>query len=502
MVVTDPRKPDNPIIFVNDAFLAMTRYSKEEVIGRNCRFLNGADTDPGSLEEIRSAIAEGRESSTEILNYRKDGSTFWNSLFIAPIPGNDGKPMYFFASQLDVSRRRDAEQTARQAQKMDALGQMTGTIAHDFNNLLQIMTGYLDLLQLQGKGRASDAMLDSLGKINGAVEKATLLSRQLLAFSRRQPVRGRVVNLNSSLSGVTELAKRALGDEVKFKIICAPSLWNCRIDTPQFEVAMLNLLINSRDALTLRPNDGAVTIQTANVELLERQVFGRSELEPGRYAAVSISDNGAGISPNVIDHVMEPFYTTKAEGKGTGLGLSMVGDFVRESGGALHLYSEIGLGTTIRFYFPAVTDDMETNAASASPANVEPDGRGNILIVEDRAEVGEVAEAIISQMGYTTLRVRNAVEALSVLQSTGVDLLFSDLVMPGGMDGVQLAREAKRLRPRIKILLTTGFALDATERPDASGVSGIEFDIIEKPYRRIDLGVKLRVLLEGPTGAG
>jgi len=496
MIVTDPHQPDNPIIFANHAFQAMTGYDQDELIGHNCRFLQGKDTDQETIREVREAIAAKRDVSTEILNYRKDGSTFWNALFISPVHNEAGDVVYFFASQLDVSRRRDAEDALHQSQKMEALGQLTGGIAHDFNNLLQVMTGYLDILDLGvDRGTPASTLHGGIDKIRGAVSKASTLTQQLLAFARKQRLSGRVVNLNALVGGMVELASRTLGGHVTLHTNLQPNLRNCRVDTTQLEVSLLNVLLNARDALG-EQSDARVTVQTSDVDLEKRQVVGFADLPAGHYVSIAVSDNGPGIAPEIIDRVMDPFFTTKEEGKGTGLGLSMVYGFAKQSGGAVNIYSEVGIGTTLRFYFPAVADD---ELGHAPPVNlIEQGGTESILIVDDRPEVAEVAQAMLDQLGYVTHIAFSGKEGLQILdEHPEINMVFTDLIMPGNMNGVMLAREARRKNPAIKILLTTGYADASLEHTDARGS---EFDVIHKPYGRAELARKVRIVLNGHTG--
>ena len=498
MIVTDPHQPDNPIIFANNAFLNMTGYGPEDLLGHNCRFLQGPDTDRHTVDEIRKAIAERRDIATEILNYRKNGSSFWNALFVSPVFGNDGELLYFFGSQLDVSRRRDAEDSLRQSQKMEALGQLTGGIAHDFNNLLQVMLGYLEIgIRGARSGRPDPARhLRNLENAQAAAQRATTLTQQLLAFSRKQRLQGRSVNLNDTVTAMNELAQRTLGDDVEVRMVTTAGLWNCRVDPSQCEVALLNILLNARDALQGRPVR-AVTIETRNYEVGEVDVQNFAGLPPGRYVAVNITDTGCGMSTEVRHRVMDPFFTTKEEGQGTGLGMSMVYGFVKQSGGTVRIYSEEGVGTTIRIFFPA-TDSEVARPTEPSTRAMDMGGDETILVVEDRPEVGNVAQTFLEDLGYTILRAEDGREALAVLeQAAHVDLLFSDLIMPGGMNGVVLAREARRRKPKLKVLITTGYAEASIERVDAGGS---EFEIINKPYRQQDLGRKVRQVLEGPTG--
>lgn len=501
MIITDPHQPDNPIIFANRAFVEMTGYEREELVGRNCRFLQGPDTDPDAIAEIREAIAETREAATEVLNYRKDGSTFWNALFVSPVFDDDGTLVYFFGSQLDVSRRRDAEDSLRQAQKMEALGQLTGGIAHDFNNLLQVMSGYLEMITGTSEQELGpDSFVRRAAtQAQSAANKAAVLTQQLLAFSRRQKLEGRTVNLNSLVSSTVELAAQRVGAEVELEMDLAPGLWNCRIDTTQAEVAILNLVINARDALKGRP-DQRVLLATRNVEVSKGAASGDLDhLPSGRLVCISVQDNGSGMSPDIVRRVMDPFFTTKDEGEGTGLGLSMVYGFVKQSGGTVRIASEPGVGTTVSLYFPATTDALTKDVA---PSNMAMDRGGSerILIVEDRDDVAELAQMLLEAGGYQTRVANDGASALALLEQGEVfDLLFTDLIMPGGMNGVLLAREAKRRLPRMKVLLTTGYAEAGLERTDAGGS---EYEVLNKPFNRQQLLRKVRLVLEGPTGVG
>ena len=494
MIVTDPRQPDNPIIFANPAFLEMTGYTAEDLLGSNCRFLQGADTNPDTVTEVRRAIAERRNVAVEILNYRKDGSAFWNALFVSPVYGKSGELLYFFGSQLDVSRRRDAEDALRQGQRMEALGQLTGGIAHDFNNLLQVIVGYLDVVENRVRD-AKDPRLDrALGNMRTAADRATTLTQQLLAFARKQRLDARPVNFNNMIETLTDLARRTLGEPVEIATQLAADLKNCRVDQTQAEVALLNIFINARDAM---PDGGSLVIETENRVIAEEDVAVFSLPKPGAYVCVSVTDTGCGMAPDVMSKVMEPFFTTKDEGKGTGLGLSMVYGFVRQTGGGMRLYSEVGHGTTVRLFFPA-TEQIAEPERAPPPMAMDRAGGESVLLVEDRDDVSELARSILEDFGYEVHSARNGREALELIDGgPRFDLLFSDLIMPGGMNGVVLAREARRRQPKLKVLLTTGYAEASLERLD---VGGPEFEIINKPYRRSDLARRVRMILDGPTG--
>jgi PAS domain S-box-containing protein len=499
MIVTDPNQDDNPIVFANPAFINMTGYSWDELVGQNCRLLQGPDTDRETIQELHRSVEQRRETSVEILNYKKNGAAFWNALFMSPVYDADGKLIYYFASQLDVTRRRDAEDALRQAQKMEAVGQLTGGVAHDFNNLLTVIQGFGDLIlnQLEHPEKLNVAKAArSMRAVLQAAERGATLTQQLLAFSRKQKLQGRVVNLVDLLDQLRPLIERTGGGAVEIKISHKDGLCNARIDPTQAELAIINVLLNARDAM---PNGGTVSIEVAG-RSIEPGDKGFGELEPGDYVMLTITDAGTGMTPEVLARVTEPFFTTKDQGKGTGLGLSMVFGFMKQSGGALRLYSEEGFGTTVRMLFPCAAAKADPQGAKPSRNLADKHGSETVLVVEDQTDVGDYAEAVLTDFGYTVLRADNADAALEVLEGIdAIDLLFSDLIMPGGMNGVMLAREVKRRRPRMRVLLTTGYAESSIERVDARGA---EFELIQKPYKRTELATKVRLVIDGPTGVG
>jgi CheY-like chemotaxis protein len=335
----------------------------------------------------------------------------------------------------------------------------------------------------------------NVGRARDAATQAGTLTQQLLAFSRKQKLEGRVMNLNGLVNGMGDIAERTLGTDIEFQRSLSPELWNCRIDPTQAELALLNVLINARDALT----DSArrsVTIETRNVTVGADE-SGAYNLPPGHYASVAISDTGHGMSPEVLARVMDPFFTTKDEGKGTGLGLSMVYGFAKQSGGAVRMYSEQGVGTTVRLYFPADSGSEYVPPSERGRASSRR-GTETVLIVEDREEVAALARTFLEDHGYRTHVAYSGKSALELLDGgVPVDVLFSDMIMPGGMNGVVLAREARRRLPRIKVLLTTGYSELALSNSD---IGGSEFEILAKPYSRREIVRRIRMVIDGPTG--
>lgn len=500
MIVTDPNRPDNPIIFANQAFQKMTGYTAEEVIGRNCRFMQGTGTDTDTVRQIRDAIDQRTDLATEVLNYRRDGRPFWNALFISPVFGPDGGLLYFFGSQLDVTRRREAEAAVRRAQRLEALGQLTGGVAHDFNNLLQVVVGSLEMLRplveasddLRVRRRHEGAL--------AAVRRGATLTRQLLAFARRQRLEGRPTDINDALGGLSALLARALGPGLTLRLDLAEALGQAHVDPGQLEAALVNLLFNARDAM---PGRGEVVIATRRVSEAEAMIDAGPDEEtraPHGFIELAVRDGGTGIAPEILDRVTEPFFTTKDVGQGSGLGLAQVYGFARQSGGQLRIESQLGRGTTVRLRFPALEPDTAIAATHSTPPRREADPQGGgerILIVDDNAEVLELAESVLSDLGYQVATAGDARAALQVLEEPGnaFDLLFSDVVMPGGMNGISLATEARRRRPGLKVLLSTGF-IDPREEAASEGIRPHGFPVMQKPYRRTDLARRVRRVLD------
>jgi PAS domain S-box-containing protein len=486
MVVTDPRQDDNPIVFVNGAFLDLTGYTMDEVLGRNCRFLQGPDTDKATIKELRTALAEHKAVAVDILNYKKDGGRFWNGLFIGPVFDKDGELLYFFASQLDITSRRISEMSYTQAQKMEAIGQLTAGLAHDFNNLLQVAIGNQEIaLKSLNDPGLTEKML---AKSQAALQKATKLTQQLLAFARKQRLEPRQVNLNTLVIAFSEILLSTLGERIDLRLDLRPALPECFIDPHQFEVALLNTLINARDAM---PKGGTITIGTSI--LTDKHKLEAHRLLGDKYVVICISDDGEGMSPDVVERAIEPFFTTK--GPGTGLGLAMVHGFVEQSHGRLEIESEVGKGTRVRLLFPVSTGTLATAQAPLdNQADAAADARPvkKVLVVDDNPDVREMAAAFLTSIGYDTVEAESGEAALEQLKTTPVDLVFSDVIMPGGMNGLQLIEEVRRAYPGVATLAATGYSENILERPP----SAKDLQILPKPFKLDDLASLVAKLLD------
>ena len=496
MILTDPNLPDHPIVFANKAFLDLTGYEEDEVVGRNCRFLQGAQTDRAVVGELRDAIAQHDSIAVELLNYRRDGSAFWNAVFIGPVYDTSGKLLYFFASQLDVTRRRDSEQSLRQAQKMESIGQLTAGLAHDFNNLLQVVNGNLELLEARTTEERSRRYVEAA---RAAAERGARLTRQLLAFARKTRLEPRPINLTQLVETFLEVLESSVGREVALELGLDAELPGVIVDPDQLEMALLNIVINARDAM---PNGGTVTIRTEQVALNETTA---RDLPAGDYVALSVVDQGEGMPPEVAERAAEPFFTTKPVGKGTGLGLAMASGFLRQSRGRLDIDSRMRQGTTIRMLFPVargIGPDLLEPVDDFEEAEGPLLGRAeHVLVVGDSVEVLALAKEILHGAGYRVTTAETAEEGLRAFEAGHAadrfDLIFTDLVMPGGMNGLALADAVREHDASVSILLTTGYneELVVGDRRRRSA------DVLSKPYRRSELLDRVRQALNR-GGAG
>jgi PAS domain S-box-containing protein len=489
MVVTDPNLPDNPVVFANGAFLDLTGYTREDIYGRNCRFLQGALTDRATIQQVREAVTEQRPIAVEVLNYRRDGTPFWNALFIAPIFDSNGKLLHFFSSQLDVTRRRNSEDAFRQSQKMEAIGQLTAGLAHDFNNALHVILGNLK----RAEANASDEALvrRAVERATRAAEQAAKLTKQLVTFARKTRLEPRPVDLSALVAEFGNMLSHTLGGDMEVHYELDPNLPLCVVDAVHAEMALLNVLANARDAMR---DGGRAVVRTGTVWLDEASIAAAGNgLRPGRYVVLAVEDEGPGMPPVVLARAAEPFFTTK-QGKGTGLGLAMVHGFVRQSGGRLEIASEPGRGTTVRLLFPvAASGDAEPPHPTRTEPVLDPRGGAEtVLVVEDNDDVLDLAVHHLIARGYHVLSARNGEEALRILDDTAapVDLLFTDIVMPGGINGLVLANRARTKFPEMRVLLATGYNEDLVggRRPPTE-------DVLSKPYGEAELADRIRAAL-------
>jgi len=474
-------------------------YAANEVIGTHfSRFYTEEDLAAGLPERILDQVrAQGRFEG-EGWRVRKDGTRFRAHVVMDAIRDADGTLVGFAKITRDVSQRvqlEEAREALLHAQRLEAVGKLTGGVAHDFNNILQVIGGSLQMLS--GVVGHIPAAQRHLAMALSSVDRGGKLSSQLLAFARRQPLQPYVLNPGRVVRGMEDLVRRAVGETVDVETVVSASLWNTTLDPHQLENVVLNLAINARDAM---PSGGKLTVELSNTMLDDTYVNSAHEVPPGQYVLLAISDTGTGMPPEVLARAVEPFFTTKGEGQGTGLGLSMAFGFVKQSGGHFRIYSEPGHGTTIKAYFPR---SLEAEQALPEPASGEVrGGEETILVVEDDPNVQATVVGMLSDLGYHVLRADNAELALAVLKA-GVrcDLLFTDVVMPGKVKSTELARQAKAMLPKLKVLYTSGYTQNAIIH---GGRLDPGVELLSKPYRREKLASKIRQMLgsEGSAPAG
>jgi PAS domain S-box-containing protein len=464
-------------------------YTADEIVGQHfSRFYTDVDRAAGlPAQALQTATAQGRYEA-ERWRVRKDGSLFWASVIIDPIRDADGRLVGFAKITRDITERHNAQQELQrahdqlaQAQKMEALGKLTGGVAHDFNNLLMVVSGHAQLLR---RRLASDERgLRSLDALEAAAKRGEDLTRHLLAFSRRQRLQPTSVALPDQVEALKELLTTSLPPSIQLSLAFPPDLWPVQVDPNELELGLLNLAVNGRDAMA---KGGALSVEASNVTLAGAEADGGLS---GDFVAIQVSDTGEGIPPDILPRIFDPFFTTKDVSKGTGLGLSQVYGFAEQSGGRVTVASELGRGSTFTLYLPRSGAQPQA-APESAPAE---DGAGAcILLVEDNPEVAEVAAGMLEQLGHRVEVASNAAAALEVLRGPlSPDLVFSDIVMAGELDGVGLARRLREENPSLPVLLATGYS-------QAAEPLGGEFPILRKPYRMQDLSRAIGALLARP----
>jgi PAS domain S-box-containing protein len=487
---------DGNIIAVSDRWLDLMGYTREEVIGRPVAdfrtpeqavaFRNGGWKKSVEAGGVRDVERKYRRKSGELLDVMISSRAEYDSA---------GRFRRMAVVVIDVTEKKRIESTLYQVQKMEAVGQLTGGVAHDFNNLLTVIGGNLDMLRLRLKSGDSDLLRLVDGALRGA-KRASTLTQRLLAFSRRQPLDPKPINPNRLVSGMSEMLGRTLGETIAIETVLGGGAWWVEVDENQLENTLLNLAVNARDAM---PNGGKLTIETANTYLDESYALANEDVISGQYVMIAVSDTGTGMSGEVIAKAFEPFFTTKTTGHGTGLGLSQVYGFIKQSGGHVKIYSEVGHGTTIKLYLPRLASvDIPDLAAEPPRAAAALSGK-TILVVEDDDDVRAFAADILTELGHRVLAAADGAAALRLVEDNpDIDLLFTDVGLPPPHNGRTLSEAILKLRPGLRVLFTTGYARNAIVH---HGRLDAGVDLIVKPYTQADLAAKITGVLEGePAG--
>ncbi|HEY0909319.1 MAG TPA: ATP-binding protein, partial [Bradyrhizobium sp.] len=469
---------------VSPSSMTILGYEPAEMTGHSAvEFIHPDDLD-STRAEMRAARQGRQMRNFETRYVHKDGRAVtltWMGTWSEPVR------RHFFVGR-DLTEKQAAEALFRQAQKMEAVGQLTGGVAHDFNNILTVITGTIGIL---AEAVADRPELETIAKmIDEAAERGGQLTKHLLAFARKQPLQPREIDVNNLVLETIKLLRPTLGQQIQIDPLLAVDTWAALVDPNQLTTALLNLALNARDAM---PNGGSLAIETKNVYLDQAYADMHVEVAAGSYVMIAVSDTGTGIAPEDIERVFDPFFTTKEVGKGTGLGLSMVYGLVKQSNGHIKIYSEQGHGTSVKLYLPRATG-VDHAANEMLPAVAVQGGHETVLVVEDDALVRKYVVTQIHSLGYTTLEAANAAEALQMIgNGTMIDLLFTDVIMPGSMNGRQLVDEALKQRPSLKTLFTSGYTENAIVHHGRldSGVL-----LLVKPYRKLELARMIRMALD------
>ncbi|HZQ00283.1 MAG TPA: response regulator [Reyranella sp.] len=495
-------EPDGTVANWNTGAERIKGYTAAEIIGRNFEnFYTPEDREAGIPKLALKTAREQGKFEAEGYRVRKDGSRFWANVVINPIRDSKGELIGFTKVTRDITERKKAQDELTraqekliQAQKMEGIGQLTGGVAHDFNNLLTVILGNIEAAQRASQGETANA--DRLGRalehaLQGA-RRAASLTQRLLAFSRRSPLDPKPIDVNRLVTGMSDLLRRTLGEQITVETILHKDLWRTLADPNQLEIGIINLAVNSRDAM---PKGGRLVIETSNASIDEADAAFQPEVVPGQYVEISMTDAGVGMDQQTLEHAFEPFFTTKDIGHGTGLGLSQVYGFTKQSGGHIRIHSELGRGTTVKLYLPRLMSGEESDALSTEqPARPTPRPRGEtILVVEDDRDVRDNTTGMLRELGYNVLEAPLAAPALKLVQThPEIDLLFTDVSLPGGMNGRELADAAHKIRPALKVLFTTGYARDAIVH---GGRLDPDVRLLPKPFTFAALASKFAEIL-------
>ena len=475
-------------------------YTAREMIGQSIRRIIPADRPDEEDDILRRIFSGGSVDHFETVRVTKDGLHIQVSITVSPIRDSAGKVIGASKIARNITETRTLEAQLRQSQKLEAIGQLTGGIAHDFNNLLAIILGNLELLEREVQVEVASrdegvakiaATLQQVRRAQRAAQRAADLTKRLLAFSSNDQLSPAAIDLGHAIRNTLELATRALGPEIVVSIDLDTKLGAVFVDSAGFESALLNLIVNARDAM---PKGGTLRVSSKACELTEEAGAVQSHsIKAGNYACVIVSDNGEGMTRAVLDRVFEPFFTTKEVGRGTGLGLAMVYGFLKQSNGTARIYSEPGYGTTVTLYLPFADETMIEPVRPAVAQHAARDG-GTVLLVDDEADLLDIATAYLTRLGYTILQAKDGVDAVRMMvQNPGIDLLITDIIMPGGMNGVELAQKIAEIRPETKIIFTSGFPADALAQKNLA-LEGSA--LLHKPYRLAELGAMVKGAME------
>jgi two-component system, cell cycle sensor histidine kinase and response regulator CckA len=478
------------IEYVNPAFEFVTGYNRGEAVGMTPAILKSGEQAQEIYKELWKTITAGKIWRGILINRKKSGELYYVEESISPVRDQSGAVTHFIANGRDVTERVRLEAQLLQAQKMDAIGRLAGGVAHDFNNLLTIITSYSELA-LDEIPKESNAA-PKINEILQAARRAAELTRQLLAFSRKQPRALRVADLNQVIAGIAKTLPRLIGEDIMFRFNAGEEMGRVRVDPVQIEQVLLNLASNARDAM---PHGGHLSVETFDVQLDEKYADSKHAIIPlGRYAMIKVSDDGIGIAPEHLPHIFEPFYTTKTTAKGTGLGLATAYGIVKQNGGFIWAYSEPNMGTVFKIYLPCVNEAGRVPSAEVVKTHLEPCGKETILLVEDEQAVRKATAEYLGNQGYTILEARNGLDALAVVGDyrAPIDLVVTDVVMPN-MSGGELAKELAHLRPQTRLIFVSGYAGKTVLDHE---VVDLETNFLEKPYTLKQLSTKIREALQ------
>jgi len=481
------------ILFANKAFCAMTGYAPEEVLGKTPNFLKSDKHDTAFYRELWETVLAGRVWQGEIINRRKDGTLYNEEMTITPIREADGEISNFIAIKKDITQHLRFKEQLHHMQKMEAVGQLAGGVAHDFNNLLTIIHGNAQLVLADGSHLKEESRR-CLQHITDAAERAANLTRQLLAFGRKQDIQFQLLGLNQVIGNFTRMLKRVVGEQVVLQCRYAENLPPVSADIGMIEQILINLIINARDAM---PTGGSIAITTEAVRIDAAYVDTHPEAQPGNFVCLTVSDTGTGIYPEYLPRIFEPFFTTKEAGKGTGLGLATVYGIVKQHQGWIDVSSQLGCGTAFKIFLPASVSDVVEKRGSPTPLPPAV-GHEKILLVEDDVDVRMIARNVLEASGYHVWEASDGLEALNIWKANApqIDLLLTDVIMPGGLNGRELADRLQGERPGLKVILMSGYS------PDRLGTIRMYNRILSKPFSLEDLTQAVRSCLDTVCLAG